>query len=483
MPIRLASFWLLPLAALLGCAVGDLRPDEPLRSLVAGVQPSVVTIQTFDSGNDAHGLGTGFFVGHQGHLVTNFHVMENAYSAKVRTAGGHTYPITGVVGEDRAGDLILLAVDLPADESRGLELAEAPPAIADRVVVVGSPLGLEQTVSEGIVSAVREVPGVGPVFQLSAPISQGSSGSPVMDHRGRVIGVISFQAQAGQNLNFAVSAAKILSLESGREPQPVAEWALARTTREPGAAMELCQKGLSFAIRGEYKEALSYYQEAVERSPGDAQAWYGLGNCYVGLDQPEEAIAAYRQVVAHDPDNPGAHHNLGRYFSELGRYEEAITSYQAATALAPDHLPALFDMAVTFGKMDRHLEEKAAYETVVRLRPDLYPAHYQMGLACLQLGLYDEAIAAEKKALEIKPDFARAHFALGLVYEALADRPRELTAYRDAIRADPEFVPAHYRLGLLYLEEGQRPQALDQYKILKALDMEAAASLFDRIYP
>jgi tetratricopeptide (TPR) repeat protein len=483
MHLRLALLWFLSLVPLLGCAAGDLRLEKPLSALVADVQPSVVTIQTLDPRNEPQGLGTGFFIGDQGHLITNFHVMENAYSAKVRTPGGHTYPVSGVLGEDRAVDLIMLAVDLPADESRGLKLSEATPAIADRVVVVGSPLGLEQTVSEGIVSAVREVPGVGPIFQLSAPISRGSSGSPVMDRRGRVIGVVSFQAQAGQNLNFAVSAAKILALETRPEPLPMAEWALERTTHQPGAARELCQKGLTFAIRGEYKEALSYYREAAERSPGDATAWYGLGNCYVGLEQPEEAVEAYRQVVANDPDNPSAHHNLGRYFSELGRYEEAIASFQTATSLAPDHLPSLFDMAVTLGKMDRHLEEKAAYENVVRLRPDFYLAYHQMGLACQQLGLYTEAIAAQEKALEIKPDFARAHFALGLVFEALKDRPRELAAYREAIRTDPEFVPAHYRLGLRYLEDGDRPHAFDQYKILKELDMEAAASLFDRIYP
>jgi len=482
---RLASafLWLLPIAALLGCAGLDRRAPVPLSTLVAAVQPSVVTIQTLDPHNEPQSLGTGFFIGSQGHLITNFHVMENAYAARVRTAGGRTFPVAGILGENRGSDLIKLAVEIPADETRGLSVADRAPAIADRVVVVGSPMGLEQTVSEGIVSAIREVPGVGRIFQLSAPISQGSSGSPVVDGQGRVIGVISFQLQTGQNLNFAVGAERLLALETRRDPLPVAEWALARTGRQGEKTRKLCEQGFTFSIRGEYKEALTYYQEAVARSPEDSMAWYGLGNCYAGLDKPDEALQAYREVVENDSANPSAHHNLGRYLSELGRYAEALASFQAAVDLAPDYIPALFDTAVTYGKMDRHAEEKAAYERVVARKPDFFPAYFQMGLACQKLGLYAEAIAAQQRVLELKPDFAGAHFALGRIYADLEDRPRELAAYREAIRVDPEFAPAHYQLGLLYLEAGNRPQALDQYKILQKLDLQAASLLFDRIYP
>ncbi len=76
----------------------------------------------------------------------------------------------------------------------------------------GSPLGLEKTLSDGIVSAIREIPGFGKVIQITAPISPGSSGSPVLNMQGEVIGIVTFQIVEGQNLNFAIPSERIASL-------------------------------------------------------------------------------------------------------------------------------------------------------------------------------------------------------------------------------------------------------------------------------
>ena len=117
------------------------------------------------------------------------------------------------------------------------------------MVVVGSPLGLEQTVSEGIVSAVRELPVLGKVFQLSAPISPGSSGSPVVNMRGKVVGVVSFQTTSGQNLNFAVSSKGILGLKQSETPKTLSEWTYSINTKTPKQVEKLCKEGFNFSIR------------------------------------------------------------------------------------------------------------------------------------------------------------------------------------------------------------------------------------------
>jgi hypothetical protein len=82
--------------------------------------------------------------------------------------------------------------------------------------VIGTPLGLEQTVSDGIVSARREIPGFGRIVQMTAPISPGSSGSPVLNMRGEVVGVATFLIDMGQNLNFAIPAEITGRLHRGR---------------------------------------------------------------------------------------------------------------------------------------------------------------------------------------------------------------------------------------------------------------------------
>ena len=488
-PKRLKSIVHLGIAALtavlMGCAAGHPRPDgehQLISRVVDGVQPAVVTIRTFDPEMKASGLGTGFFVNPQGHLITNFHVLEGAHAATVKTHDGTTHNVTHVLAANKAVDLIKLAVEIPTAKVRWLEVEPAAPDIADRVVVVGSPLGLEHTVSEGIVSAIRDIPGVGTIFQMSAPISKGSSGSPVVNDQGRVIGVVSFQAMAGQNLNFAVASDNLLKLEALAAGTSVAEWTYGQVSNKPGVVQDLCRKGVGATIRGEYNQALIYFREAVEDQPENAEAWYGLGNCYVGLDQPGEAIAAYRQVIAKDPDNPNAHYTLGHYYLTLERYTEAVNTFRTALALKADHIPARYNLALAYGQLGRREEEKDAYDDIISRAPTFWPAHFRLGLVCNELGLYTQAIAAHETVLEIKPEFAPSHYGLGRVYANLNDRARETGAYKEAIRIDPDFVPAHFQMGIVYLENGERDAALAQYKILKKLDEDAANQLFNQIY-
>lgn len=106
---------------------------------------------------------------------------------------------------------------------RPLSINASLPEVGERVVVIGSPLGLEQTVSDGIVSAVREVSAFGTIIQITAPISPGSSGSPVVNMKGEVIGVATFQSMIGQNLNFAIPGeriAKLTKIAKGKRLQP-----------------------------------------------------------------------------------------------------------------------------------------------------------------------------------------------------------------------------------------------------------------------
>ena len=106
-----------------------------------------------------------------------------------------------IVAEDREGDIIRVSVDIPLNVVHPLSVSASVPEVGERVVVIGSPLGLERTVSDGIVSAIREIPAFGKIIQTTASLSSGSSGSPVVNMKGEVIGVATFQVVEGQNLN------------------------------------------------------------------------------------------------------------------------------------------------------------------------------------------------------------------------------------------------------------------------------------------
>ncbi len=199
-------------ALLLLAAFAPAHAEVSLPELVQRIQPAVVTIINYNSEDKIAGSATGFFVNRKGHLITNYHVFKNVYKAEVRTSDGKTYPISSALAENRAVDLIKVKVDIPEGAVRWVEISDELPLAAEKIMVLGSPMGLEKTVTEGIVSALRTIHKKEDIFQISAPISKGSSGSPVINMRGEVIGVATFQIVDGQNLNFAVPGKYVVDL-------------------------------------------------------------------------------------------------------------------------------------------------------------------------------------------------------------------------------------------------------------------------------
>jgi S1-C subfamily serine protease len=185
---------------------------ESLPSLIKRIKPSTVIIFTYNDKGEFLKLGSGFFISQNGDVITNYHVIQGASSAEIKTADEKTYPITYILAGDEQNDIIRLSVNIPSQYVYPLSLSQTIPEVGERIIVYGSPLGLENTVSDGIVSAIRDIPDYGRIIQITAPISPGSSGSPVLNMQGEVIGIASFQMVEGQNLNFAIPSEKITSL-------------------------------------------------------------------------------------------------------------------------------------------------------------------------------------------------------------------------------------------------------------------------------
>lgn len=372
--------------------------QENLPAIVKRIGPSVVVVQTYDKEGNTLGQGSGFFINEKGNVITNRHVLEGASRAEVKTIDNKVYLVKEVLAEDKEGDLILISVAIPGKEVRPLPVGASLPDVGERVIVIGNPLGLEQTVSDGIVSAVREIPSFGKVIQITAPISPGSSGSPVVNMKGEVIGVATFQSVKGQNLNFSIPGKRVAGLIPGKGII-LAEWEAGRKKEWLGSAEEIYSKGLPFVWAERYEDALPYFEEAVKRNPRYAEAHFAIGSCNDFLLRNEEAIKAYTQAIQIKPVYYQAYINRGNAYKNKGQYDQAIKDYSKA----------------------------------IEIVPGVAEFYYSRGNAYYNKGQYDQAISDHNKAIEINPMYASAYDNRGFIYfENLGDKVKGCADFKKA---------------------------------------------------
>jgi serine protease Do len=169
---------------------------------IAAYDKSTVIIYTMDSNGNSIAQGSGFYTG-EGTLVTNYHVIDGAAKIIIETEDSKQYEIDGVVAFDQVMDLAILKTRVKPDMS-ALKLGFNKTLVkGQQIVTIGSPLGLKNTVSDGIISGFRKDGDIN-LIQISAPITFGSSGSPLFNMYGQVIGINSSGMESG-NLNFAIS--------------------------------------------------------------------------------------------------------------------------------------------------------------------------------------------------------------------------------------------------------------------------------------
>src|SRR5258706_1442976 len=319
-------------AAPAGLLTWGRGPQDALPELVRRIKPSAVAIETFDSQGKALSRGSGFFIDAD-RGVTHRHVIENAYRVEVHSSNGNTYQVKGVLAVDAEGDIALLKVDAPAHRVRPLSLERTSPQEGESVVVIVNPFGLEGSVTNGIVSAVRDIPTFGRIIQITASISPGSSGSPVVNMRGQVIGVATLQITGGQSINFAIPSERISQLQTGTMIS-LADLAASTGRNKRAQAVQFFRDGLSFLSKDDCEKALPYFEKAVEADSNYADAWAQTGFCHEKLTHHTEAIEASTKAVALRP-SAESFFNIGLASFYLKQYCESAHAYRQAIKLYP----------------------------------------------------------------------------------------------------------------------------------------------------
>lgn len=468
-------FWVT--AAVL-CGTGVAQSDLP--ELVRRIKPSAVAIETFDGRGTLVSRGSGFFIGPD-RIITNRHVLERSTRVEISLFDGKRFVVRGVLAVDGEGDLALLQVEVPRALVVPIPIGRSVPQEGESIVVVGNPFGLEGSVSNGIVSAVREVAGYGKIIQITAPISAGSSGSPVVNMYGQVVGVATLQAAEGQSLNFAVPAERIFRMRVG-DVQSLATLSAETQKNKRATAESLYAQGVAQLSRDDYERALSYFERAAATDPNYAEAWYQTGYCFGVLGKHEDALRASKQAARLRPDWAASYVNIGVSSFALGQFKEAADAYRQAIRLDDDNADTQFGLGQSLNRLNRTDEEILAYRRTIALKPDHSSAIEKLGEAYFKQKRWADAAQMFEQLKAYKPEAKTFNF-LGEALFELGKMDDSLVAFHSAVGYDPDFDRARFNMGRVYVKQGNTGMAQVQYEILKNARSEWADRLLVLIDP
>lgn len=425
-------YLLLPFTVALVAAV---HHAQNLPDLIENIRPSVVYIATFDAAGKPIMRGTGFAL-ESNRVITNYHVIGGASRIEVRTAGREVFVATSVSASNKDADLAVLQLGGEAG-LRPIAISTLSPRVGTKIFVLGAPLGLTGTVSDGIVSALRSHPKFGKLIQITAPISAGSSGSPVVNLDGEVVGLVTMDIEGGQNLNFAIASEQLLSF-----------WTPAAGSPRKGLP------GTSAAKRWRLLDTnMSYDTETFSKKAGIASSW-------IRYDKPG---GTYSKVLMEVNCN-------------TSRIKEVRSLYYRNTTEPPSETIGKDEWAPIVPES----KGEVAYEVFCKDKPDYqssvdysrYSELYRKGLDFQMSKKPDDAIGTYSQIIKELPDYAAwAYNAIAAIKLGQGKTGEARTAVLKAVILEPKEPDYVATLGDVYKKEGNTTQAIETYwKSLKLID-------------
>lgn len=459
---------------------GPLTASQPLEpaDLFARVSPAVCRIDVMNAAYKKHGQGSGFLVSPDGLVVTNHHVIHTGLRGLARFGNDKAYPVAAVLAEDKDKDLAVLQIagkNLPYLEvlPRGEQ-----PKVGSRAFAIGTPVGYDNTFSEGLVSGLREQENRS-VVQTSAPISSGSSGGPLLDPRGRVIGVNTFvrvERSGGtivENLNFAVASDEVHEiLRKARQARKTTHVARGeplddRAAKDFARAYELLSKenvleaaGIADSLARQYPknlqvrllqgrinmqmnfmdEALKAFQAASRLDPNNAEPHVGIGLAHKRKKDYGKAAQALAKAVELNPGNPSAQREYGTVLLHLDRSEEALTALKEAVNLEERDPEAWMHLGEAFMAEKLYTPAADAFQKTISLRPHNAKAFARLAMAYYQNERYEQAVAAASKAIEMRRDLPEAYYVMGLLLKHSGQKAKLAQVRKILEQLDPELA-------------------------------------------
>ena len=383
--------WTFPQVAivvlLLFCTINTALAQTtlPAEDIAEKALAATVYLEMKDKNGKTLGIGSGFFV-KSNLIATNYHVIEGAAKGTAKLVGKYTtYNIEGVTATDKTNDLALLKVTTYGIKPLTLGDSDAV-RIGATVYVAGNPKGLEGTFSDGIISSRRDKD-TKERLQMTAPISPGSSGGPVLNRKGEVIGIwISWYRNPDdplndQNLNIAIPSNyinKLLTRSGTAKPLEQDNVFI--------SANSYFRWGYMKSELGDYKDAIADFTNAIRLTPNDIYAYFNRGLTKFYLGQYTNAITDWGEAIRINPNFASAYVNRGFAKDVLGQDIAAISDYDTAIRLKPKLAVTYYYRGLAKSNLNRYTEAITDFDTLIKLKPDLVQAYNDRGGVKHKLG-------------------------------------------------------------------------------------------------
>jgi tetratricopeptide (TPR) repeat protein len=494
------------LAAILGVGVVlvQMQPAQSLTKVEVSKVAQGVTVMIQNAQNPQD-TGSGFIIKREGEtytVLTAQHVVKNSPAYTVLTPDKKQYPIIqGSIQPLPGVDLALVQFKSAGAYSVAKlgDSAQNPSGSAS--FVAGFP-GTNEIRPEpeyyftsGEIAANGSRPNKdGYALAYSNPTLPGMSGGPVLNDQGEVIGIHG-QAERAERLqnsqfsndiavlktefNYAIPINTFLSLAPQVNKTLVLRIPSPSVPSAPKADDFFLQAGDKYKA-GDFKGAISDYEQAIRIDPKSALAYINRGNARYKLGDKQGAISDYEQVIRIDPKYADAYYNRGVVRSALGDKQGAITDYDQAIRIDPKFAKAYNNRgAARYGLGDKQ-GAIADYEQAIRIDPKFAKAYNNRGAARYGLGDKQGAIADYEQAIRIDPKYADAYNNRGNARSALGDKQGAIADYDQAIRIDPKFAKAYYNRGVVRSALGDKQGAITDYDQAIRIDPKYADAYNNR---
>jgi S1-C subfamily serine protease/tetratricopeptide (TPR) repeat protein len=417
------------------------------------------------------------------YLLTNQHVIRSATNAVVKLYDGGTGGISDIIMENENLDIALVhcIIGVTPKPIPHLHISTEDTAIGERVYAIGSPEGLEASLSEGIISGKREiVPGI-VYIQTTAPISSGSSGGPLLNSTGKVIGITTASRREGQNLNFVIPASHIIEFLKGPcNPREIGSGTSIQAEEDYAYKLEsfahhhlLNEKGED-DWEGEPLEVIrnkiiktQNYTEALQdltnlkSSQFDKHAYlfhYTIGLAAEGLCSKSDiwhdgqtiedkyrqcrnnkyqqlAKKAYMESIQLKPEYSPANKHLADCLSREGQFVEALVYGNILVERVPFCATAYKLRGDILTSLKHNLEALRDYKNAAKLSPGNPEIYYKMGEVYMFLHNDEEAIEAYETAIQLKlkpPLSGACYFGIGLIRKWMGKFEQAIACFKKA---------------------------------------------------